>query len=593
MRPSGRSVSALPSSRRLSRVDLPTVRPRARARHARVPLPHVAHRARVSQASGLRAAEAGASYERPAATLPDAVSEATGEAEIGPLAPSGAAPSDAATTAEAALAHDVHRSLGVAAKLGSAQLITWIIGVGVRIYLPRHLGPDAFGGYQFADAFTTTVFLLASLGVDTYILKEVATRREHASDFFGGILLLRFALNVCILVGSLVALRAGGKGDEVLVLVVVLGLAQMLTYLSATYSTMLQAVSEVNGLAAWNMIGKLAWGVGIMTVILLGGHLYAVALAVLASEIIRGVAIAGLARRHLALRYRIDVAATRRVLRVSLPFFTGIVAQTVYSRIDVSIMAFMASPREVGWYGAASNLAGLSLLLAPIVGWVLMPLSSRAAARSREELMLVNRRAMEMILSAAVPVSLFLFLGARDLIPIVFGDAYAPAALSLRLLAFTFVLTYAAIVSSTILVRLERSWAVTGVAISAMFLTPALNLWLVPHFARTLGAGGAGVGAGTALVVTELYTALVLAWLIGRDGVDARLVGSLAKTVGVCIVVVAAHHWLLAPLGVWRLGADMALYAAGVFGTGAVRHAEIVGMVRGILDRRRASALPA
>ena len=41
----------------------------------------------------------------------------------------------------------------------------------------------------------------------------------------------------------------------------------------------------------------------------------------------------------------------------------NVVALTIYGRIDVTMLSMLARDREVGWYGAAANFAGLSLLL--------------------------------------------------------------------------------------------------------------------------------------------------------------------------------------------------------------------------------------
>ncbi|GJG89223.1 hypothetical protein tb265_44040 [Gemmatimonadetes bacterium T265] len=484
---------------------------------------------------------------------------------------------------------DVRRALRDAAKLGGSLVGTWAVGLLVRIVLPRHLGPAAFGGFQFADAFTSTIFIAASLGLDTYVRKEVATRREHATEFFGGTLLLRLALSVVVLAAGVAALDAAGKQHEVLRLVALLGVAQVLFNLNATYAAMLQAVGQVDGLSVWNVASKLVWGAGIAVALGLGFGVTGVAVAMLASEALKTAALAALSRRHVDLRFRLDTAATRDVVRASLPYFTASIAQVVYCKVDVSIMSFVANDTEVGWYGAAGTLAGMSLLLSPLIGWVLLPLTSRAAARSEEELMLVTRRSMEMILSLAIPASLALFLAADPVVALAFGRAFAPAAMSVRLLAPTFVLTYAAMVSASILVRLDRGWAVSWVSMSGMLLSPALNLWLVPRGLRALGPGGAGAGAGTALVLTELYTAGTMAWLIGRRGVDRRLVVVLAKTAGVCAAVLVADH-LLASVGVWRLALDAALYAAGVLTSGAVNVGELRGFARDFAASRRHSA---
>ncbi|HEY0779489.1 MAG TPA: oligosaccharide flippase family protein [Gemmatirosa sp.] len=487
---------------------------------------------------------------------------------------------------------DVWRALRDAAKLGGSLVGTWAVGLAVRIALPRHLGPAAFGGFQFADAFTSTIFIAASLGIDTYVRKEIATRSEHASDFFGGTFLLRLILSAVVLVAGVVALEAAGRSHDVLRLVVVLGVAQVIFNLNATYAAMLQAVGQVDGLSVWNVASKIVWGAGIAVALAFGWGVVGVAVAMLASEALKAAALALLSRRHVGLRFRIDSAASRAVVRASLPFFTASVAQMIYCKVDVSIMSFLTNDTEVGWYGAAGTLAGMSLLLSPLIGWVLLPLTSRAAARSEDELMLVTRRSMEMILSLAIPASLFLYVAAEPVVALAFGPAFAPAAMSLRLLAPTFVLTYAAMVSASVLVRLERGWAVSWVSMSGMLLSPLLNLWLVPHGLRALGPGGAGVGAGTALVLTELYTAGTMAWLIGRRGIDRRLTVVLARTAAVCVAVLVADH-LLAPAGAWRLVADAALYAAGVLGTGAVNARELHGFARGALAGRRHAAAPA
>lgn len=502
------------------------------------------------------------------------------------------APTADTATPTASLRRDVRRALRDASKLGSSLLGTWAIALGVRIYMPRFLGPAAFGGFQFADAFTTALFVLAGLGIETYTRKEIATRREHASDFFGGTLLLRLAISTILLVAAVAALHAAGKSDEVLRLVVILGVAQVLATVNTTYAAMLHAAGRVDGLSVWNVVSKLAWGAGIGIAFGCGWGVTGAAIAMLAAELLKTAALAVLAGRHLGLHFRVDVAASLAVLRASLPFFMGSVAQMIYGKVDVSIMSFLTSDTEVGWYGAAGTLAGMSMLLSPLIGWVLLPLTSRAAARSEDELMLVTRRSMETILSIAIPTSLFFYVAAEPVVALAFGAAYAPAVLALRLLAPTFVLTYSAIVSASILIRLERGWAVSWAMTSGLVLSPVLNLWLVPWGLRTFGPGGAGAGAAIALVVTETYTAGVMAWLIGRRGIDRRLGRVLARTLAVCALVLLVDR-LLAPLGAWRLGIDAMLYVAGVIGSGAVDLRELTGVVRTMTRVRRGTPVVA
>jgi O-antigen/teichoic acid export membrane protein len=458
-----------------------------------------------------------------------------------------------------ALKSDVLHSVKNAATLGVSLVLTWAVALGVRILLPRYFGPAAFGVFQFADAFTATLFILTSLGLETYVRKEVATRPDHASSFFGGILVVRLALSILLLAVAVLALAAGGKAPGVLKLVIVLGIAQILMTLNGTYAALLHAAAVVGGLSVLNVATKVAWGIGVILVFFFHGGLQAVGVALLLSEIVRTIGLARLARRELHLRISLDVRATTGVIVAALPFFLAQIAQTVYAKIDISIMSFITNDTEVGWYGAASNLAGLSMLLSPLIGWVLLPLTSRALARSQDELTLVTRRAMELILITAIPITLFLALGADVIVDIVFGAPFAPAARSLRVLAPMFVLTYAAIVSASILVRLERGWAVTFISISGMVVTPLLDLLLIPRFVAAFGRGGGGIGAATALMITEIYTTVILTWLLGDRAFDRRSVVVLYKTLAICGVVVLLNY-VLSPLRGWRLLVDGAVY---------------------------------
>jgi O-antigen/teichoic acid export membrane protein len=474
---------------------------------------------------------------------------------------------------------DVAMSVRNALKLGASLLGTWAVALGVRIYLPRHLGPSEFGTFQFADGFTTAVYIIGSLGLETYIGKEVTTRIEHASDFFGGTIALRLIISALVTVAVVYGLHAGGKTDIVIQLVLLMAAAQVLFNINGALAALLQAAGTIDGLSILNISSKLFWAAAIGVAFGLGGGVRSVATAMLISEFLRTTGLIILSRRLVNLRFRWDQSATVAVLVASAPYYIASLAQTVYNRIDVSVMSFMTTDAEVGFYGSASNIAGMSLLLAPLIGWVLLPLSSRAAARSSEELAVVSRRAMEMILTIAFPISLALFLGAGLIVPTVFGEAYRPAIGSLRILAPSFVFTYATMVGATMLVRLERGWAVTWICVAGMFLTPALNIWLIPVFSARYGPGGAGIAAGTALIVSEVLTTAVMTYLLGGMAFDRRSLTIVVKTVLVCLAV-GLLDWFLRPMRWGRLGIDAVSYIVLVIACGALNIRETIQQLK-------------
>jgi O-antigen/teichoic acid export membrane protein len=464
-------------------------------------------------------------------------------------------------------------------KLGGSLLFTWGIALAIRLLLPRYLGPTLFGTLNFADAFTTTFFITLSLGADTYIRKEVAVRPSHASDFFGGTFALRTVMTAGIFGAMAIVMRVADRPPDVRQLVYLYALTQYFVNANATLSAMLHAKGRVGGMSVLAVATKVIWAAGVLAAMATHAGLWAFAVAYLASESVETVALYRLAQTHLGLKFRIDAAATKAMLVGSLPYYLNTFATTAYGKLDVSLLEFAGNGQEVGWYGAANAVAGLTLLITPLIGWVLMPMFARAAARSREELYEQICRSMELILTVAIPASLLINLGAPFWIRVIFGAAFAPAAPALRVLATMFVLTYVAIVQAITLMMLERAWTLTVISMAGLVVNAVLNLCFIRFSMRTFGLGGGGTGCALAMLATEIFVTSCMMVVVGRGAFDRRSLGAIGKSLAACAVVGGVHHFL-ASLGPARLAIDLAVYLALVLATGGLRLKEMVGVAR-------------
>lgn len=478
------------------------------------------------------------------------------------------------TAAPATGWRDVQSALWNALKIGGSLIATWTVALAVRFVLPRQLGPETYGVYNFSDAFAGSFFVLANLGIETYVQKEIPVRGEHASDFLGGILALRLALGVALLAAMAAILHQGGRPAEVRAVVYVFAAGQLLFNNNATFSALLHARGTVDGLSVATVLSKLLWGAGMLLALGGGTGLIGLAAAFTLAEAVKSVALWALCRKHLSLELRIDLARTWRVVVLSLPFFVTTLSTTLFSKLDNTLIGFLANDREVGWFGLASNLSQLALLMTPLLGAVLLPLFSRVAARSDQELNQVMRRSLEVILMVAIPASLLLGLGADVWVRVVGGADYAPAALALRILAPVFVLTYVAMVCADCLYLIGRSWRVTAVCLGGLVVNAGLNAALIRPMLAAVGDGGAGVGAALATIGTEAFTCGLFVFTIGRRLLDARLFATVAKLVGACAAAVAVDR-VCSFLGPARLLLDAAAYCALAIATGAIRVDEI------------------
>jgi O-antigen/teichoic acid export membrane protein len=482
---------------------------------------------------------------------------------------------------------DVAIALRNSVKLGLSLVATWGVALFVRFYLPRYLGPERFGLFSFAETFAATYFILLNLGVETLLQKEVPVHPEYTNRIAGAVYTIRIGMGLVLLAALSMTLRVSGRDDEAQWLVAAFGVGQIAYHYGQMVGTALQSNAKVGGLAAINVISKVCWGLWIVSCIVLKAPLVFLASAFAVSETVRALVLHQIAKRQIGYVFKVDMPAALAALKMSVPFYVNSVVITLCSKLDVTLLAFQTDDdRMVGWYSAASNLAGLALLLTPIVQSVLMPLMNRAIARSHEEFWSIIRRSIEAILAVTVPITLFIALGADLWVRIAFGEAYAPSAMSLRMLAPLFVFTYTAILLSMSLISLNRGWLLTTISIIGLCVNPLLALTLTPLCARWFGEGGAGIGAASGVVGMELTVTTILLVKLGSNAFDQHSMRFVAKQL-LAVVLTVAIHLVLSSIGALRLFVDAVVYVGMVFALGAVKVSDVEQVVRLILNRKK------
>ncbi len=476
-----------------------------------------------------------------------------------------------------------------ALKLAASLVLTWGVALIVTFKVPKYLGETLFGHYKFGDQTAMSLAVFLSLGVDTYISREVAVRPKHASEFFGGVLLTRAVVILPLVVFAVFFLR--GEVEERRIATLLFGFAYLFTALNQTFQQTLQAASSVGRLAIANVVSKVLWGGGTLAAVMMGAPLWVLPLPLVVSEGLKSLVLFYATKAAIDLEVRIDLEATKKVLRVSFPFFIANVAVSLGSSIDVVVLGKMLSSdsKEVGWYGAARQIAQLSALLSPILSGVLIPMMSRAKARNEEDFFAILRRGLEGVNVVSIPLTLMLALGADFWIHIALREKFAHAAPSLVWLAPTFVLAYCNVLLWLALMILDRSWTITIVSIVGMALLPLLIVLAVPITANT-GEGGAGMGVAMALSTRELVIFLVFLAFLGHRALDRRNVLATLKSLAICVVVGVVHHYVLARIGNARLVVDAAVYALLALALGVVRPSDIKEVLKMIKDRKKAAA---
>jgi O-antigen/teichoic acid export membrane protein len=512
--------------------------------------------------------------------------------------PSGRIPS--APPSQGQIAHEgaMAKEVGVAArnlvKLGLSLIGTWTVTLMVRFQLPRFLGAEAFGDFYFADSFALATFAFLEFGVEVYVQKEVSVHPKHASEFFGGVVLLRALLSIVLIAGMIIFLKIKDRSHEVQLATFIFALNYFVFSINNTLASLLQATATVGRLAIVNVAVKIVWGAMLIAALVLKAPMPILAVPMVLAEVLRTVLLFPATRAALDLHFHVMPAIVKSVLIKSLPYFIASAALQIAGRINIIILDMMMGDHnpENGWLSSAAGLGSLAMLLYPLLTWIVMPLLARARQRSVEDTFKIIRFSLEGLVVLSVPVALFVGIGADYWVKLAFKNTMPESAMALMTIAPTFVLTYTAMILSIALVILEKQWVTVRNSIIALVATPFFIVMIVPLAARTHVPGAIAAGAGAGTFFTELIVSVSCLYNVGKRAVDARTIMAVLKSCVIAGGVIVLDHFLR-PLGWVRVVLDMLAYAAVALATGAIRIKEALLVVKMARENRRGGGTPA
>jgi O-antigen/teichoic acid export membrane protein len=480
----------------------------------------------------------------------------------------------------------VHNGLA----LSLSRPFTWLSATALTILLPRYLGDVNLGKINAAFAFADWCGLLVSLGIGTYLTKEVARRGAEVGSLILNAALLRLALAVAVTLVAIVLAGVITDDSTTRQLIYLLSVHMVLMVIGAVLTGGLQGMQQLRAVAVVDAASKLSL-VGFVCLFLLGGlGASEVAIAYILSDLLSIAGLVWTLSRAAGLSGPINLDTWSGLIKGGLPFLMWEASLLTYARIDVVILAFFATNSVLGWYYAAYRIMSIPLFLPSILMTVTFPALS-ASVSHRETFNVISRRGVQATVFISVPMALGLMLLSGKLIDL-FGYAasFHNAVVPLALLSAGLPLVAANMIIAPALAALDRQrqWALAGVG--AAVLNPLVNLVAVPYTQSEFGNGGIGAAATTTL--TEVYLLGMALWLLPSGVLHRSTLTNCAKSVVAGLVMGAAllvamplSLFVLVPLGA-------CVYAGASLGLGNLPIADLRSLRDHLLPGRAPAPPP-
>ena len=414
------------------------------------------------------------------------------------------------------------------------RLIRLIVSFLIGIYVARYLGPMGFGELSFAQSFVGLFAVLATLGLDALVVRELVNVPERRASLLGTAFTLKLFGSVLtvFIIGAALSFSAATELERWMVLIIASGLIfQSANIIDLYFQSRVQSRYVVQAQSLQLAISSIAK----LLMIWEGAGLIWFAVVGLIDSIILAC---GLVLNYFRATHKNPPANQRRcawqfdwrvaveLLREAWPLIASGVAISVYMKIDQVMIREMLSASDVGQYAAAVRVSEAWYFIPVAITQSVFPAILSAKKQGRESYLSRIKHLYSLLGWSAIVVALTVSVSGSWLIEGLYGVEYHSAAKVLSLHVWAAVFVGIGVANSKYLLA-------EGLSKFALYNTSAgaianvfLNLWLIP----AMGISGAALATVIAYALSA-YVMLVV-WRPTRSSffaISLALVGRSGK----------------------------------------------------------------
>jgi O-antigen/teichoic acid export membrane protein len=423
--------------------------------------------------------------------------------------------------------------------LMGSQLVTWVSGFVLMLFLPRYLGSEDYGRLYLAISITTIAQLVVNFGGYYMITKEVSRSRENAPHLIVdsiGIRIVLWAVSTAALVAFSYLV---GYSSESKVVIIILGVSMLWVGAGGVLVSAFRGFEVMRYPSLAAVVERIFVTVVGVGALLMGANSLVIAVVMAISTLLNFLVCLSFTPRIVSHIPKFNWNASVELLKISVPYFFSSFFTMLYFRVDAVLMSLMVPAAVVGAYGAAYRLFDTLMFLPFIFSTAVFPVLSRLWIKEENGLVQTTQKSLELITLAAIPVSVSLFAFSQEIVRLFFGlREYSSSVTVLQIFSVTLILVYIdfILVNTVLASDKQRRWSI--VALIAVPLNVLLNFLLIPYTQTHYGNGG--LGAAITTFITESFIMINAVVLVPKGILRVSRIGVPLKGVVAGIVMLGS-----------------------------------------------------
>ena len=393
--------------------------------------------------------------------------------------------------------------------LAISNIITSILGFFLLIYIARYLGEVGFGKYSFALAFTGLFAIVASFGMNNYIIRELARNKEQTREYLTNVSVIKLLLSFIAFGFIILTINLMDYPQDTTYAVYLFGVYMILTSFSQTFRAIFQAYERMEYNAAVMVIGKIILFPLVLFVLFSGYGLIELAYVYIFIGIVDvtlsfSIVLIKIAKPKPAINFSL----WKTLIIGSIPFGLNGLFAVSFFQIDTVMLSVFKGDAAVGIYNAAYNpLLALGVIPSIFIA-ALYPVMSRYFVSSKDSLETFTVLSSKYMAIIGFPIAMGCFVLANRFIALFYLDQFSASIIAFQILALFIPLRFMSFITGTLLTSMNRqSIRTVSVGLSALF-NIVLNAALIPYLSY--------IGASIATVLSEVLLYFVFIYFINK-----------------------------------------------------------------------------
>ncbi|MGL5402272.1 MAG: flippase, partial [Acinetobacter sp.] len=309
------------------------------------------------------------------------------------------------------------------------QMLRMVAGLLVGIWVARYLGPEQFGIFSYVLAFTALFSSIAKLGLDGIMVRELVNHSDRQDVYLGTAFWMKVlgAFLVMALIAVVLPWTSNDSTTTLYIFIIASGLVfQSFEVVDFYFQSQVLAkfvsICKVIQLTFSSLLK--------IYLVLTGAELIWFVWVVLFDQVTLAVTL------FFAYRYQkvkilplaqLDFLVAKRLLKDSWPLIFSSMFAMIYLRIDQVMIKEMIGEKDVGIYAAAVRISEVFYFIPILLTTSVFPAILSAKKNNTALYMIRLQRLYALLIWTALVVALTISLIGKDIIVILFGQAYKEA----------------------------------------------------------------------------------------------------------------------------------------------------------------------